>query len=119
MLNAKDILKRLKTLRIEKALRQEHVAKTLGVSRTTYVRKEQGTIPITTEEWVMLAEAMGKELGYFFSLSGMGDKEAFLLKFYRVLTPDERVDLLSGIDLIFKKAKRKEIVKALEDLVKV
>ena len=119
MQNTKDILDRLRTLRIEKALRQEHVATTLGVSRTTYVRKEQGTIPITTEEWVKLANVMGKEPGYFFSLSDMGDKEVFLLKFHRALTPDERVDLLSGIDLIFKRAKRKEIVKALENLVKV
>ncbi len=116
MQNTKDILDRLRSLRVEKALRQDHVAKVLGVSRTTYVRKEQGAIPITTEEWVKLSKAMGKELAYFFSLSSTGDREVLLLKLYRALTPEEKSDFLSGIDLIFKRVRRKNIIQALEKL---
>lgn len=116
MQNTKEILERLRSLRVEKALRQDHVAKVLGVSRTTYVRKEQGAIPITTEEWVKLSKAMGKELAYFFSLSSTGDREVLLLKLYRTLTPEEKSDFLSGIDLIFKRVRRKNIIQALEKL---
>lgn len=116
MQNIKDILDRLKSLRVEKELKQDHVAKVLGVSRTTYVRKEQGAIPITTEEWVKLANAMGKELAYFFNLSSTGAREELLLKFYRALTPEEKGDFLSAIGLVFKRVTRKNIIHALEKI---
>lgn len=116
MQKTKDILDRLRSLRVEKELRQDHVADVLGISRTTYVRKEQGSIPITTDEWVKLANALGKDLAYFFSLSPAGDTEELLVRFYRTLTPEERSDFLSAIELVFKRVKRKDLIHALEKL---
>ena len=116
MQNIKYILDRLRNLRIKKGLRQDQVAKVLGVSRTTYVRKEQGSIPITTEEWVRLADSLGKEPGYFFSLLSEDEKETLILKLYRALTPEERSDFLCAVDLVLKRVARKNIVQALEKL---
>lgn len=116
MQKTKDILDRLRSLRVEKELRQDYVANVLGVSRTTYVRKEQGSIPITTDEWVKLANALGKDLAYFFNLSPSGDKEELLVKFYRTLAPEEKSDFLSAIELIFKRVNRKNLTQALEKL---
>lgn len=64
-----DILDRLKALRKELALRQESLAARLGVDRSTYVRKERGAIPITTDEWLKLAKALDREPSYFFVCS--------------------------------------------------
>lgn len=126
MPNTKEILARLRTLREEKDLRQGYIARRLGIDRTTYVRKEQGIIPITTEEWIKLAEAMGKDLSYFFSLSSpvfnkneIGAAEMLLLKLYRSLSPEERYDLICGINLLLKNVRRKETSETLEMLRKV
>jgi len=116
MLTTKDILERLKSLRIEKGLRQEYVATVLGVSRSTYVRKEQGAIPITTDEWVKLAATLEKELPYFFSRSFDSKKEMLILSLYRALTPEEQLDFSRVIDLFFKRFARTEIIQALDSL---
>ena len=116
MQNIKYILDRLRNLRIKKGMRQDQVAKVLGVSRTTYVRKEQGSIPITTEEWVKLADSLGKEPDYFFSLLPDGEKESLLLRLYRALTPEEKGDFLSAVSLVLKRVGRKNIAQALEKL---
>ena len=64
---AREVLERLRALREELALNQDYLAKRVGVDRTTYVRKERGVIPITTEEWIKLAAAMDREPSYFFA----------------------------------------------------
>lgn len=130
MLNTKDILGRLKFLREEKAIRQGRIARRLGIDRTTYVRKERGAIPITTDEWVKLACAMKEDPSYFFSAPsshGMGGlkekqsngKEKLLLKLYRSLDSTERDEFICTLSLVFKDARKKTVRQALDRLMKV
>lgn len=123
MLNSKDILERLRTLREEMDLRQDYMAMRLGVDRSTYVRKERGSIPITTDEWLKLAEAMDRQPAYFFSFtpvciqeSDLGEKERLLVKLYRSLRADERSNLICNIHLTLKCIRRKAIRDTLEML---
>jgi len=121
MLTTKEILGRLKRLRTEMDLRQEHMARCLGVDRTTYVRKERGSIPITTEEWIKLAEVTAKDPSFFFMHPGSvedpgEDREALLVKLYRALTAEERDELLCGIHLMLKGIRRKTVRNTLERL---
>ena len=121
MLTTKEILGRLKRLRTEMDLRQEHMARCLGVDRTTYVRKERGSIPITTEEWIKLAEVTAKDPSFFFKRPGSvedsaEDRESLLVKLYRALTAEERDELLCGIHLMLKGIRRKTVRNTLERL---
>jgi len=121
MLTTKEILGRLKRLRTEMDLRQEHMARCLGIDRTTYVRKERGSIPITTDEWVKLAEATRKEPSFFFKHAvpaedSGDDREALLVKLYRSLTTEERDDLVCGMHLMLKGIRRKTVRDTLERL---
>lgn len=121
MLTTKEILARLKRLRTDMGLRQEHMARCLGIDRTTYVRKECGSIPITTEEWIKLAEATEKDPSFFFMCKGeergpAEDGGALLSRLYRALTPEERDELVCGIHLMLKGLRRKAVREALERL---
>ena len=121
MLTTKEILGRLKRLRTEMDLRQEHMARCLGVDRTTYVRKERGSIPITTEEWIKLAEVTEKDPSFFFKHQGSVEdsaegREALLVKLYRALTAEERDELLCGVHLMLKGIRRKTVRNTLERL---
>ncbi|MBI5969671.1 MAG: helix-turn-helix transcriptional regulator [Deltaproteobacteria bacterium] len=127
MLNTKDILGRLKNLREEKAIRQESIARRLGIARTTYVRKERGAIPITTDEWLKLACAMKEEPSYFFSASSaaMGLKkkysngrEKLLLKLYRSLDGAEKDEFICTLSLALKDARKKTVRQTLGRLIK-
>lgn len=120
MLNTREILKRLKVLREEKRVGQEYLARRLGVDRSTFARKENGSIPITTEEWVKLARAMDEEMNYFFSSSCSLDKdvrERLLLRLYRSLSLTEQRDLLGTMRLILKGIRRKKVQDTLNRLV--
>lgn len=130
MLNTKDILGRLRNLREEKAIRQECIARRLGIDRTTYVRKERGAIPITTDEWIKLAYAMKEDPAYFFSVPAphvMGGlkkkysngKEKLLLKLYRSLDSEEKDEFICTLSLVFKDARKKTVRQALDRLMKV
>lgn len=123
MLSKMEILARLKTLRVEKSLRQGHVARRLGIDRTTYVRKEQGAIPITTEEWLTLAQTMELEPSYFFSYPCELENdpeheeiEQLLLKLYRSLSREERNNLIRDIKAALKGIRRKTVTETLERL---
>jgi len=116
MLNTKDILGRLRNLRKEKAIRQECIARRLGIDRTTYVRKERGAIPITTDEWLKLAYAMKEDPSYFFSapVPVMGlkkkysdGKEKLLLKLYRSLDSVGKDEFICTLSLALKDARKK------------
>lgn len=114
-ISAKEVLGRLKALREELSLRQEYLARRVGVDRTTYVRKELGAIPITTDEWIKLAKAMGTEPAYFFSSGAargaqlLAEKEALLVRLYRALRPAERADLICAVHTRCRSIRRKAV----------
>jgi len=64
-LYAEEMLTRLKALRKKKNLKEEHVARHLGVDKITYIGKENGLIPVTVKEWLKLADVMDVKLIYF------------------------------------------------------
>jgi len=109
------VLERLKSLRQRCSLSQDAAAKVLGINRTTYVRKEQGHIPITTEEWLKLAAFLGVEPGYFFVTSEAAVPEGedvcgrTLLALYRSLRSVEQRDMLTLIVIAFKGIRRKKV----------
>ncbi len=121
MLNTREILKRLKVLREEKHVGQEYLARRLGVDRSTFARKENGSIPITTDEWLKLARAMDEELNYFFSSSSSSSdkdvRERLLLRLYRSLSLTEQRDLLGTMRLILKGIRRRKVQDTLNRLV--
>ncbi len=123
-MSTEEILRKLRDLRVEKQMRQEHLARKLGIDRTTYIKKEKGYIPITTDEWLGLAAALDEDVSYFFASDNkaadkasqerlIGDKERFLIKLYRSLSRQEQEDLLSCIRLLLKGIKRKKVVDTL------
>ncbi len=119
-----NVLRRLKALRNQRALSQYDLAAALGVNRSTYVRKEQGHIPITTEEWIKLAAFMGVEASYFFADEGADTqvledgKAETLASFYSSLDVMEQEDLLTLIIIAFKGIKRKKVRETLARLKK-
>ncbi|MEE9614223.1 MAG: helix-turn-helix domain-containing protein [Thermodesulfobacteriota bacterium] len=130
MISTEEILRRLRNLREERFLRQESLAGQLGIDRSTYARKEGGDIPITTGEWLKLAEIMGADISYFFgppppppppttAAGGNvdGTQGKLLLQLYNSLSPEERQDLVAGIHLLLKGIRKKKVREALERLV--
>src|SRR3990172_5209755 len=124
MLSTKDILKRLRTVREEKLLSQECLARRLNIDRTTYIRKEKGHIPITTEEWMKLAAAMDKEPSFFF-YSGrerlrkgeaVEKPERLVLALWRTLNAEEKRDFAACLRLIFRGVRRKKVQGTLSTL---
>jgi len=126
MLIAKTTLERLRKIRICKKLSQEHLARGLAIDRTTYIRKEHGSIPITTEEWLKIALILSEEPAYFFSTNPDGsslinveEPERALLRLYRTLTPEEQQDMANSLRLMLKGIKRKKVKEAVELLTKI
>ncbi len=115
MTGLKKVLIRLKALREQNSLSQSALAKTLGINRSTYVRKELGYIPITTKEWIKLAVRMKVNPGYFFLRDGgsaeeLGDgRDMALLALFHSLKGVEQRDLLTLIIIAFKGIKRKKV----------
>lgn len=120
MLKTKEVLLRLKALRVERELKQGYVAKRLGIDRTTYVRKEKGLIPITTEEWLKLAEALDETPSYFFMKGppahGLDVRESAIIGFYKSLSPDEKEKFIGNIICLYEGVCRNEAGRALDDL---
>ncbi|VAV83115.1 hypothetical protein MNBD_DELTA01-172 [hydrothermal vent metagenome] len=119
-------LKRLRNIRTSKRFSHEDLARGLGVDRTTYIRKEQGSIPITTEEWIKLALTLDEEPAYFFSSNEEGrsmvnveEAERILLKLYRSLTTEEQQDMANSLRLMLKGIKRKKVREAVELLTRI
>lgn len=121
MLKTMEVLLRLKALREERELKQGYVAKRLGIDRTTYVRKEKGLIPITTEEWLKLAEALDEAPTYFF-MKGPPEhrdvRESAIIRFYKALSPDEKDKFIGNIICQYEGVCRNEALRALDDLKK-
>jgi len=51
-----QILRRIASIRKEKEFTQARVAEALGLERSTYVRKEKGTIPLTLKDLLLIIE---------------------------------------------------------------
>ncbi|MEW6214785.1 MAG: helix-turn-helix transcriptional regulator [Nitrospirota bacterium] len=53
-----EILKRVREIRKAKGIKQEYLARELGMDRTNYSRKERGMIPMTVEEFLKVAKIL-------------------------------------------------------------
>ena len=63
--NPDEMLARLKALRKDRNLKEEHLAHELGIDTETYVGKEKGTVPFTVKEWLRVSILMNVKLSYF------------------------------------------------------
>ncbi|MBE9531354.1 MAG: helix-turn-helix transcriptional regulator [Proteobacteria bacterium] len=125
MINTRVILYRLKKAREERGLRQDEMARCLDIDRTTYLRKEKGQIPISTEEWLVISEVLDKDPTHFFIDSDLTLDESptelqehLIAKLYRALDEDDRRDFLFTIRLILKGVENKEVSETLDNLIK-
>ena len=128
MTSTSKILGKLKEARENSHLSQNFIASKLGINRTTFARKEQGDIPITTDEWVTLSSILEKDLSAFFDSTNSGetkenfkrptDEEKSLLTLYRSLNINEKTDFISTIRLLLKRVTRKKVQKTLEEFSK-
>lgn len=125
MINTRVILYRLKLVREERGLRQDEMARCLDIDRTTYLRKEKGQIPISTEEWLLISEILDKDPTHFFIDTDMSLEESptelqehLISKLYRALNEEERRDFLFTIRLILKGVENKEVSETLDNLIK-
>lgn len=117
-------MKRLRTAREENLLSQERLARRLNIDRTTYIRKEKGHIPITTEEWIKLAAAMDKEPSFFFDSGrerprkseAIEEPERLVLSLWRTLNAEEKRDFAACLRLIFRGVRKKKVQGTLEML---
>ena len=102
-----------------KKLKQDEIAKHLGIDRTTYLRKEKGQIPLTAEEFLLIADFLELNLLqvslqnphlHYSTLMMTGTRlkdENLLIRIYRLLNNDERRrDLLFSLRLILKGVER-------------
>jgi DNA-binding XRE family transcriptional regulator len=125
MINTRIILLRLKKAREERGLRQDEMARCLDIERTTYLRKEKGQIPISTDEWLVISEVLDKDPVHFFIDSDMNLEESptelqehLIAKLYRALNEEDRRDFLFTIRLILKGIENKEVSETLDNLIK-
>ena len=96
----------------------------LNIDRTTYLRKENGHIPLTTEELLKLSEALGEEPVCFF-LSGkageehspLNESERLLLKLYRSLNAEEKRDFFFSVRLMLKGVTTDEVRETLDRII--
>ncbi len=128
MVKVDDILKRLRELRKRKALKQDYIAKRLGIDRTTYVRKERGHIPITTREWLLLAEVMSEDPSCFFAPAagragrkgtgkkGAEEEGAAVERLYSLMGPEERRDLMYILLLVSRILENRKLRKTLREM---
>lgn len=59
-------LNKLRGLRVEKGYTQEEIAKLIGISFTSYQRKENGVTQFTADEIVKLAETLRVNISEIF-----------------------------------------------------
>lgn len=56
------VKEKLKRARTEKGFSQQDVAKYLNINQTGYSRRENGSIPVTDEEWERIAKLLSVEV---------------------------------------------------------
>ncbi len=81
-----DILDRLRAVRIEMGFSREDMDEALGLKSGEYGKKEDGEDPITTEQWLKIAETLGQPLERFFTKSRYDKETLMLINGYRRLT---------------------------------
>jgi len=70
-------LQRLRFERLSRKVSQEEVAQALGINRSSYHKKENGSIKISVEEFAKILELLKipeREAGYFF-VQNVPDRE--------------------------------------------
>lgn len=70
------ILRRIASIRKEKRYTQARVAEVLGLDRSTYARKEGGTIPLTLKDLLLLIEFLDIQPELLFSPTHQKNKKA-------------------------------------------
>ena len=122
-IDMQEVLGRLKSFRVAKGLRQADMAEQIGVDRSTYVRKERGSIPISTEEWLILSDALGKEISHFFREQGVPagkeqqtPEETLLWRLLKALRPEEKRYFFHAVSMMFKGVRRKEVASAIDGI---
>ena len=70
------IKSKLKALRLKKQMSQEEIADILGMTQSTYSRKEKGITNITMQEWTRLAKVFGVEKDEIYQ-ANISPKEIF------------------------------------------
>lgn len=99
------------------------MAEQIGVDRSTYVRKERGSIPISTEEWIILSDALGKQITHFLAEHGgptgkdaQTTEETLLMRLLRALRPEEKRYFFHTVSMMFKGVRRKEVASAIDGI---
>lgn len=62
---------RIRNLREDKDLTQEHLAKLLSISQTTYSRYEMGILDIPTQSLIKLAQYYSTSIDYLLGLTNL------------------------------------------------
>ncbi len=65
IINSDEMRHRLKALREDRNLKEEHLAHELGIDTDTYICKEKGSIPFSVKEWLRVSIVMNVRLSYF------------------------------------------------------
>lgn len=101
---------RLKELRIKKNLRQEDVAQMLGVERSTYTKYESGASRPKNETLIELSNFYNVSVDYILETtdkkekptpgggSGLCEKDARLIAWFRSLPPEKQKAILISQD---------------------
>lgn len=65
-MDRREILRRLRVLRTGNKFSQKEMAQFIGCKEIEYAKKEKGELPISTEEWLKISEALGIPVEDFF-----------------------------------------------------
>ncbi|MBI2413363.1 MAG: helix-turn-helix transcriptional regulator [Deltaproteobacteria bacterium] len=115
-----EVLKKLSTMRKKKGISKETLSQAIGCGAGEYVKKEKGKAPISTGEWIRIAESMSVPVCAFFSnVSTESAKDSnILLHGYNRLSTKGRTAIMALLNAFLRaqwsgaKVSRKPRVKA-------
>ena len=116
-----EVLKKLSTMRKKKGLTKDALAEALGCASGEYAKKEKGAAPISTGEWIKIAESMNVPVCAFFSNVSMESAKDgnILLHGYNRLSTKGRTAIMALLNAFLRaqwsgtKVSRKPGVRAL------
>lgn len=115
-----EVLKKLSTMRKKKGLSKEIMSQAIGCGTGEYAKKEKGTAPISTGEWIRIAESLNVPVCAFFSNVSMDSAKDsnILLHGYNRLSTKGRTAIMALLNAFLRaqwsgaKVSRKPRVKA-------